>query len=89
MELPKIDKWLIYGKPPRCGLMGTITNDKRFGDGKFVQTSKLIRLDLGGKRAQTMNTLYELGEPSPSWIRDLPEGLQTLNEMAETINNNE
>lgn len=61
-------------------LHGNIYDDekKRFNDGVPVSTSRLRKLDIKNKVAQTRNTTYQLGEPSEEFVNWLDENGYTL-----------
>lgn len=87
------DQWCGGFIPPtteRKFLNGQIFNDevrsdrkdlpnRKFSDGDHVFTSQVKTLDLANKTAQTLNTLYQLGEPSPAYVKWCAEhGIELL-----------
>jgi len=70
--LPKLEDWSIthfdndlYVAPELYSLrlQGVISNDSRgFADGTAIVTSKIIKLDIENKSAETLNTKYILGK---------------------------
>ena len=57
-----IDEWETYaGVPARagCRLRGKVYGHSRFSNGETIITSRVVWL--AGDRAQTQNTLYQLG----------------------------
>ena len=80
---PKLEDWSVvcldenpYLAPElkTVKLQGTIFDDNRgFLDGCLVLTSKLVRLNVETKTAQTLNTTYILGNIDPEydkWLKD-------------------
>ena len=64
--MPRLENWYIgtgtFDGEEISWLCGNIYDDKRFIDGFPVRTSRLVRVDEENKIAETMNTVYELGE---------------------------
>lgn len=57
-------------------LMGYVFGSARFPDGEQIKTSPLILML--GDMAQTLNSIYTLGDPDPAWIKMLAvEGRST------------
>jgi len=52
-------------------LCGDVYDHERFKDDTFVNTSRLTTIDIVKKEAQTLNTLYVLGEPDPKFLEYL------------------
>ncbi len=57
-----IQNWYSFGTT----VYGNLHNDpqERFEDGSFIHTSKVIKFDQENKKIETLNTLYDLGEPA-------------------------
>lgn len=58
---PRLEDWTLLGNG---SLHGKVYGNPRFEDGEYIITSLVQSLDLEGKKAQTRNTEYELGEPA-------------------------
>lgn len=72
--------------PPECRPI--VLHGKVFGhpkspqvfDGMFVQTSRVLSLDLKNNKARTRNTEYTLGTPSRDWLSWMAERGHRLND---------
>lgn len=65
--MPKLEDWAMddlraYGK---------VYNDDRFKDGTNVTTSIVKEVDFQTKKLYTMNTMYDLGEPTEGYKKYL------------------
>lgn len=79
-KYPKIDNWSMSTRspyqPPECSrLGGTVTGSTRFEDGEYIYPSEIIAFE--GNLITTRNSIYELGEPNPEYVKfcaenDLP-----------------
>ncbi len=75
---PSLDHWsvsLAEADPNHPGdflyrLRGEIHGhpNPRFSDGQIVDSSPLVLLDVTQRVARTKNTVYELGEPDPTFV---------------------
>ena len=75
---PRLDHWSVFlaeADPIVEGeflyrLRGEIHGhpNPRFSDGQIVDSSPLVFLDVTQRVAKTKNTVYELGEPDPTFI---------------------
>lgn len=94
----RADQWTGGFVPPDSELKflhGVIMNDSfrpdrddllnnQFSDGDHVHTSRVASIDLANKKAQTRNTLYDLGEPSPAYVKWCAErGIELIPVAAE------
>jgi len=75
--MPTLENWeivrisLAYTPPEVCParLNGNIYGDPRFKDGEGVTTSKLKKLNIPARTAETNSgTKYKLGEPSKPFL---------------------
>ena len=57
----RLEDWTLLGSG---SLHGKVYGNPRFEDGEYILTSQVQTLDLEGKKARTVNTEYELGEPA-------------------------
>jgi hypothetical protein len=74
--MPRLEKWSLTQRmddPFRAPELypvfaqGEIYNDIRFFDGTFITTSMIKEVDIDSKTLTTLNTVYELGEPSDEY----------------------
>ena len=84
----RIDRWCVVPKPgaedPRIlVLMGQIV-DHPASNGCGV-TSDLLWYSASFRMAETKNTFYELGEPDPSWVKQLEAEGHTISSLEPTI----
>jgi len=69
--MPRLENWSITSSQcspytaPECierRLQGTVYEHTLLEDGKFVCTSRVIKIDMLKMEAQTLNNTYSLGE---------------------------
>ena len=66
-KLPEFKKWQLLffesedGLKRESKLAGYIYNDKRFPDGEYITTSKILSISFSDRKAKTANTEYILG----------------------------
>ena len=72
----KIEDWCIFGKQ----LHGKVYNHPRFDDGHSVFTSRIESFSEDLVFCITLNTIYELGQPSDESER------QKANELSKALN---
>jgi hypothetical protein len=74
----KLEKWSVIGigtdpyKAPEQAaivLSGVVEGHPKISDGTEICTSPLTMISYRNKVALTTNTAYELGEPSPDFLR--------------------
>ena len=59
-----IDKWLIVDyRDGQQGLIGNVQNHPRFPEGKYVETSRILAMNLEENFVETLNTIYVLKDP--------------------------
>lgn len=86
--IPRLENWSVvmcdsdpYRAPEQrvACLAGTVSGHpgreykEDLEDGKPVRTSRIVMLDPVLRIAATQNTEYELGEPSPTWLKWLSD----------------
>jgi len=49
-------------------LSGKVSGHHKIEDGHEIVTSPIIDINFDENRAETLNTLYTLGEPDPKWL---------------------
>lgn len=90
MQNARLEHWSIitryansYQAPEtgRPSLNGKAYGHPRFPDGTGVDTSTIVSVDLDNMVAHTLNTVYELGEPSPDWLKWMEEKGYTLRDF--------
>lgn len=87
--MPRLENWAIEvsagGNPV---LTGNVYGHPvgRHIDGKFVRTSVLRNMDLKNKKANTLNTEYELGDISAQWKSYIDSNGYTLEAYEDAIN---
>lgn len=61
--IARIDDWAI-GKYATSGyyLSGVVSSHPRVTDGHFARTSLLLSIDFQAEKAETANTIYQLGK---------------------------
>lgn len=70
--MPKLDNWMIVPSYQGFQLHGDCSGHERMElNGKTVYTSLVRGLDVEGRKAKTLNTDYDLGEPQKAWIASL------------------
>lgn len=82
---PKLEHWAVISEEGedmaavdfKYQLQGEIHGhpNPRFTDGQAITTSTLVALDVAGRTARTKNTVYDLGEPDPTFV-DYVKGLK-------------
>jgi hypothetical protein len=62
----KIEQWYVIQHGDVSLVWGNLYNDpgRRFGEGAFIHTSKVVKLDIENKKVETLNTIYDLGNES-------------------------
>jgi hypothetical protein len=66
-----IDAWQLWTVGGTIVLRGLVTGHPRLaGRRRAMQTSPLVRLDLGNRTARTRHTLYRLGRHLDALVRD-------------------
>ena len=80
--MPRLENWSVCALPPdpytapelwTSVLNGNVYGNKRFNDRTRVNTSSVKEINTITMKAQTRNTLYELGEPDPDFVKYLNE----------------
>jgi len=60
-----LNEWKVVGVGKgKKVLIGVVRGHTYINDGHLVRTSLLVKLDKKNRKAETLNTLYELGEPA-------------------------
>lgn len=49
-------------------LLGNVSGHPHIKEGHLVRSSALLRLDVAGRNASSLNREYRLGEPDPAWV---------------------
>lgn len=94
MSKPKIENWALVNnddgfKAPeqiKYFIIGNVyghPNPKHY-DGKEIQTSTIVDLDIERKYVKTRNTEYELGDPKPEYQEWLDKWRTDKNSGTET-----
>jgi hypothetical protein len=64
-QTARLEKWDVYKTiSGREGFYGRVFGHPRFPDGTFITTSTVVKLDMNTGIAETLNTIYTLGEPA-------------------------
>lgn len=62
-------------------LTGHIPNHPARGEIKQATTTRIVKLDIAGKQIETRNSIYELGEAHPDFIKVVKPGTKLHEEM--------
>lgn len=67
--MPRLENWSIISGDNFHFLSGNIYEDTRFPDGKWINTSTVVKLDPSARTAKTFSgTLYSLGRPVSAFV---------------------
>ncbi len=72
MQTAKVDNWQVVMRESPVDshqyfiLTGVVTGHPMIPDGHEIRTTAIQEIDLKKGTAQTKNTIYELGSPSPA-----------------------
>jgi len=92
--MPRLENWSVcilpsddpYKAPELWPMVlqglyyGDIYDDKRFDRGTYINTSSIKEINTITKKAQTSNTLYELGAPDPNFIEYIKSQGNTIDD---------
>lgn len=74
----KMEAWQLICTGASWHLLGVVFGHARFMDARIILTSDLIELRadaIRGISVETLNTIYQLGEP---WVGELPDEYREL-----------
>ena len=89
--MPKLENWKIVKHAPSLytapelmtpTLVGNVYNHEKHSDGKMVQTSNLVALNIQQRIGVTKNTVYDLGKVDEKWLRWITENGYNLNDYS-------
>lgn len=67
MITARLEYWRVFAITQGfCRLSGRVYGDRhgRFGDGEYIHTSHIVRVDLNNSLVVTRNSTYKLGVPA-------------------------